>query len=67
MITLKHRKAIFWILIALLASSSMAVYSESDANFFVKTVGVVGFQQIVGGFIYFLCFGWDFLKPKTRV
>jgi hypothetical protein len=66
MITFKHRKTLFWLLMALLASTSMVGYAQSEANFFVKTLGVVSFQQLVGGLIYFLCFGRDLLKPRTR-
>jgi hypothetical protein len=66
MMPLKHRKIIFWVLMALLASGSMAAYSESEANFLVKTIGVIGVQQMAGSLIYVLCFGWDFLKPRTK-
>lgn len=61
---LKHRRLIFCVLLALLAGGSMAVYSESDANFFLKTFEVVVFQQIATVVIYFSCFGSDLLRSR---
>ncbi|MCG5058341.1 hypothetical protein [Limnoraphis robusta] len=59
MLKLKHRKIIFLILIALLAGGSMAVYSQSEINFWVKTVELVIFQQCATVMIYLTCFGVD--------
>lgn len=64
MIKLKHRKALFLLLIALLAGGSMVAYAESDANFILKTVELVIFQQIATVFIYFTCFGWDLVRTR---
>lgn len=66
MLKLKYRKAIFLILIALLAGGSMAVYSESQANFFLKTIELVAFQQIATIVIFLSCFGWDLFVPDKR-
>lgn len=64
MLKLKHRKTIFWFLIALLAGSSMAVYSQSEINFFMKTFELVLFQQLATVVIYLTCFGVDLLKSR---
>lgn len=64
MLKLKYRKVIFWFLLAFLAGGSMAVYSEADANFFLKTILLVAFQQVATVFIYLSCFGWDLIPPR---
>lgn len=64
MLKLKYRKIIFWFLIAALAGGSMAVYSQSEINFFVKTVELVIFQQCATVVIYLTCFGIDLLKSR---
>jgi predicted membrane protein len=68
MIKLKHRKLIFLILIALLAGGSMAAYAESEANFFLKTIELIFFQQVATVVLYLGCFGWDLLpiRPKAE-
>ncbi|HEY9640095.1 MAG TPA: hypothetical protein V6C57_06400 [Coleofasciculaceae cyanobacterium] len=63
---LKHRKITFLILIALLAGSSMAVYAESEANFFLKTIGLVFFQQAATVVLYLSCFGWDLIHMPSE-
>ncbi len=62
---LKNRRLIFCVLLALLAGGSMAVYSESDANFFLKTFEVVVFQQIATVVIYLSCFGSDLWRSRN--
>jgi hypothetical protein len=62
---LKHRKIIFLLLIALLAGSSMAVYTESQANFWLKTIELVLVQQAAAMAIYLCCLGWDVIHPRT--
>lgn len=62
MLKLKHRKILFWILLALLAGGSMATYSELEMNFFLKTAGLVLFQQIATVLIFFGCFGSDLIR-----
>ncbi|MGL5081976.1 MAG: hypothetical protein ACRC8A_10875 [Microcoleaceae cyanobacterium] len=64
MLNLKHRKVIFLVLIALLAGGSMAVYSESQANFLFKTVELVLFQQFATVVLYLTCFAPDLLRSR---
>lgn len=64
MLTLKHRKLIFLILIAGLSGGSMMVYSQSEMNFWLKTVELVLFQQWATIIIYLSCFGVDLLKSR---
>lgn len=64
MLTLKRRKIIFLILIAGLAGGSMMVYSQSEMNFWLKTVELVLFQQWATVIIYLSCFGVDLLKSR---
>lgn len=64
MLKLKYRKIIFWVLLAVLAGSSMAIYAESDANFWLKTVGVVLVQQLATVVIFMSCFGWDLGRTR---
>ena len=64
MIKLKHRKIIFLILIAILAGGSMAAYSQSEVNFFIKTIQLVLFQQMMTVIIYLTCFGEDLFSRK---
>jgi hypothetical protein len=59
MLRLKHRKILFLILIALMAGSSMAAYSQSQADFLSKTILVVMGQQVATLIIFLACFGWD--------
>ncbi len=66
MLKLKTRKIIFLFLIATLAGGSMAVYSTSSANFWLKTVEVVIFQQVATVVIFLSCFGWDLLKASNQ-
>lgn len=44
----------------------MAVYSTSSANFWLKTVEVVIFQQVATVVIFLSCFGWDLLKASNQ-
>lgn len=53
----KPNKPLFFILIAILVGSSMAIYSTSSANFWFKTIELVACQQLAGILIYFACFG----------
>ena len=62
---LKHRKLVFWLLIALLAGGSMAVYAESPTNFWLKTIELVMFQQVAAMAIYLCCFGWDLIHSRS--
>lgn len=64
MLKLKYRKIIFLILIAILAGGSMATYSQSETNFFLKTIELVMFQQVATIVIYLTCFGWDLLRSR---
>ncbi|MGC9527618.1 MAG: hypothetical protein ACP5D7_18955 [Limnospira sp.] len=64
MLKLKYRKILFWFLIAILAGGSMAVYSQSEINFFLKTVELVLFQQCAATVLYLTCFGVDLLKDR---
>lgn len=57
MFSIKRNKVIFFILIAILAGSSMAVYSLSSANFWLKTTELIAIQQLAAILIYFSCFG----------
>ncbi|MGP1386212.1 MAG: hypothetical protein ACTS2F_21815 [Thainema sp.] len=66
MLRLKHRKIIFLFLIATMAGGSMAAYSASSANFWLKTVEVVIFQQMATAVIFLSCFGWDLLKASKQ-
>ena len=61
---LKHRRILFWLLLAGLAGSSMAIYTTSDANFFLKTAVVLICQQVATTVIYLACFGWDLMRSK---
>jgi hypothetical protein len=63
---LKHRKTTFLILIALLAGGSMAMYAESEANFLIKTIELVFFQQAATVVIYLGCFGWDLIHMPSE-
>lgn len=65
MLKLKYRKAIFLILIALLAGGSMAIYSQSQSNFWLKTIELITFQQIATIVIYLSCFGWDLVRDRN--
>ncbi|EKD11628.1 hypothetical protein SPLC1_S010250 [Arthrospira platensis C1] len=42
----------------------MAVYSQSEINFFMKTFELVLFQQLATVVIYLTCFGVDLLKSR---
>lgn len=64
MLKLKHRKVLFWLLIAVLAGGSMAVYSQSEMNVFVRTIELVIFQQCAAAVIYLTCFGADLSKSR---
>lgn len=64
MLKLKYRKIIFLILIAILAGGSMATYSQSETNFWLKTIELVMFQQVATIVIYLTCFGWDLLRSR---
>ncbi len=64
MLKLKYRKIIFLILIATLAGGSMAVYSQSEVNFFIKTSQLVVFQQSMTVILYLLCFGQDLFSRR---
>ena len=64
MLKLKQRKIVFLILIAFLAGGSMAVYSQSEMNFWLKTAELVIFQQLATVMIYLTCFGIDLLKSR---
>ncbi|OZH55798.1 hypothetical protein AFK68_02250 [Hydrocoleum sp. CS-953] len=64
MLKLKYRKIIFLILIAILAGGSMVTYSQSETNFWLKTVELVIFQQMATILIYLTCFSWDFLRSR---
>ncbi|WP_107667823.1 hypothetical protein [Cyanothece sp. BG0011] len=64
MIKLKYRKIIFLMLIAMLAGGSMAAYSHSEVNFFIKTIQLIMFQQFTTIIIYFLCFGEDLFSHR---
>ncbi|WP_416665822.1 hypothetical protein [Egbenema bharatensis] len=65
MLKLKYRRIVFLILIALLAGGSMSVYSQSEANFWIKTIELVAFQQIATVVIYLSCFGWDLIRDRN--
>jgi hypothetical protein len=65
MLKLKYRRIVFLILIALLAGGSMTVYSQSQANFWIKTIELVAFQQIATVVIYLSCFGWDLIRDRN--
>jgi predicted membrane protein len=67
MVKLKHRKIFFWGLIAMMAGSSMAVYSSSSVNFWVKTIEVVLFQQMATVILFLLCFGYDLLNGDKPI
>jgi hypothetical protein len=64
MLKFKQRKLIFLVLLGLMAGSTMAMYSASDANFFVKTAAVVIVQQIATVVIFLSCFGVDLLRSR---
>lgn len=64
MIKLKYRKIVFLILISMLAGGSMAAYSQSEVNFFIKTIELVAFQQMMTVIIYLTCFGQDLFSGK---
>ncbi|NEQ35152.1 MAG: hypothetical protein F6K40_02030 [Okeania sp. SIO3I5] len=66
MLKLKYRKIIFLILIAILAGGSMVGYSQSETNFWLKTVELVIFQQMATILIYLTCFSWDLLRSRSR-
>lgn len=65
MLKLKHRKTIFWFLIAVLAGGSMMSYAHSDVNFLVKTVQLVLFQQFAAMMLYLICFAPDLLRSRS--
>lgn len=62
MVRLKHRKILFLALIALMAGGTMAVYSQSQADFVAKTIAVVAVQQVATVVIFLACFGWDLFR-----
>ncbi len=64
MLKFKYRKIIFLIIIAILAGGSMVAYSQSETNFWLKTVELVIFQQMATILIYLTCFGWDLLRSR---
>ncbi|MGK7920043.1 MAG: hypothetical protein AB4080_08565 [Trichodesmium sp.] len=64
MLKLKYRKIIFLILIAIMAGVSMVGYSQSDTNFWVKTIELLMFQQMATILIYITCFSWDLLRSR---
>jgi hypothetical protein len=64
MVRLKYRKILFLILIALMAGSSMAAYSQSQADFVTKTIAVVMVQQVATVVIFLACFGWDLVHSR---
>jgi len=64
---LKHRKLIFLLMIALLAGGSMTVYAESPANFWMKTIALIVFQQAATVVIYLSCFGWELIHSSQAV
>ncbi|EAZ91595.1 hypothetical protein [Crocosphaera chwakensis] len=42
----------------------MAVYSQSEVNFFIKTIQLVIFQQSTTVILYLLCFGEDLFSRR---
>ena len=64
MLKLKYRKIIFLILIAILAGGSMVGYSQSETNFWLKTLELIIFQQMATILIYLTCFSWDLLRSR---
>jgi hypothetical protein len=56
----KSRKLIFLTLLALLAGGSCSVFSSLEMNFWLKTLGVVTFQQVGAIAIYLCCFGFAY-------
>ncbi len=64
MVKFKYRKIIFLIIIAILAGGSMVGYSQSETNFWLKTVELIIFQQMAIILIYLTCFSWDLLRSR---
>jgi hypothetical protein len=52
------RKLVFWTLLALLAGGSCSVFSSLEMNFWLKTLGLLTFQQVGAIIIYLTCFGF---------
>ncbi len=67
MVNSKLKRIVFLALLALLAGGSCSVYSSLEMNFFLKTIGLLGIQQLGGIIIYFSCFGIpDFNRSRSN-
>ncbi|MDJ0557343.1 MAG: hypothetical protein QNJ68_23420 [Microcoleaceae cyanobacterium MO_207.B10] len=42
----------------------MAVHSQPETNFLLKSIELVMFHQVAKIVIYLSCFGWDLLRSR---